>query len=150
MKKLAPNVGSLKGNLIRKWCPNFHSHPPRMQFFFVQGRRPPSRRMGMIIGPRLSDLITFQAANIRGKLFLSRRFFILVLATCFSLNINIIPNNRFSVPCTFVVLQSVAIKKIRWLQSDDYNFSKFRARLPLQLDFFFGGVETVECCLNIF
>ena len=49
-KKLALNVVSLKSNWIRKcW---------------------PSRKMGAEIGAPLSDLITFQAANIWGKLFI--------------------------------------------------------------------------------
>ena len=34
--------------------------------------------MGVVIGAPLYDLITFQAANICGKLFLSKRLFILV------------------------------------------------------------------------
>ena len=47
-----------------------------------QKKRPFSRRMGVVIGGPLSDLISFQATNIWGKLFLSRRLFILDLHTC--------------------------------------------------------------------
>ena len=49
---------------------------------FFKGRRPPSRRMGVVIGAPLSDLITIETSNICGKLFLSQRLFKLDLHAC--------------------------------------------------------------------
>ena len=48
-------------------------------FFLFRRRRTLSRRMGEIIGAQLLDLISVQAANIWGKLFLCRTLFILDL-----------------------------------------------------------------------
>ena len=63
-KKVAPNVGSLKSNQIRKWCPSY-----------IKKKIAPDQDGNGNCVP-LSDLIIFQAANIWGKLFLSRRLFI--------------------------------------------------------------------------
>ena len=37
VKKFAQKVGSLINNYIRKWCPNYHSHP-------LQRRSPPQTK----------------------------------------------------------------------------------------------------------
>ena len=73
-KKLPPNVGSLKSNSIRKWCLNYHSHPPRRRSSPLIKKK---TALEEVIGEPLSGPITIQVANIRGKLFLSRGIFIL-------------------------------------------------------------------------
>ena len=51
-------------------------HPRGQPIFCLgEGVRPPSRRMGVVIGAPFSDKITFEAANIWGKLSLSRKPF---------------------------------------------------------------------------
>ena len=59
-KKFAPNVRSFNSIQIIKWCSNNNSHHPPRWFLFVQNRRPTSRRMGVVIGEPLSDLITIE------------------------------------------------------------------------------------------
>ena len=57
--------------------PNFHliANPTLLEvgIFFVQGRPPPSRRVGGVIGAPLPDLITFQGEKKWCKLFISPR-----------------------------------------------------------------------------
>ena len=46
-----------------------------------QKKRPPSRRIKVVIGAPLSDLITFEAANVWGKLFLRRKILYWIIFT---------------------------------------------------------------------
>ena len=62
------------GACIKWYCPN--SHSPRGRSQPLNRKRRPLNRMGMVIEAPLSDLITIEAGNIWGKLFLSRRLFI--------------------------------------------------------------------------
>ena len=63
-KKLAPNVGSLKSNCIRKWCSNYHCNLPRGRSPPLNKKWLPSRRMGVVhhfLIWLLSKLPTFRA-----------------------------------------------------------------------------------------
>ena len=65
-------------------------------FLFRGGNRPREGRDCKFGQP--SDLTTIQAAKIWGKSFLAGRLFILDL-DAFLININVIPNDSFQVPC---------------------------------------------------
>ena len=106
-KKVAPNVGNFNSNQIRKWYPNCHSQMLAASIVIIsesgapKQKRPPSRRMQVIIRAPRSDLITIEAANIWNylsyqhlrKAFSQLKAFY-IESTCLLLNINVINSEQ--------------------------------------------------------